>query len=306
VEVGGSSPLTSTTQGAVLLAISLMQSSDSMSGPEAVVPETERRERRRALGIAIVVLLVAGGAGAAAGFAGGRSRPPGPSARSATSPEIQAFISRAQRGMSGLFVAKYAVTEFRGARVTIIAAQESTSEFSFESIPSSIRPNSIETEAFEDPRGPRVVKGHYLYGCERATRTSAWSCSDEAGIGMGGEFVLLEDYPPRSLVLALQNAVFSYMPPTPPGGPKQVKPERAYLASHEFDGHRESCLDFGSTIRPVATVCLNAIDVITSYYIPLSASISTSIVSARLVSYVRTVPNRLLELPVDPATGFGP
>jgi hypothetical protein len=277
---------------------------------EALFPEAKRRERhRRLLWLGAVIIVAGAAAGIYETVGAGRSSTSGGRGHLATPAQLHSFISRADRGVTGAFAATYQVTALvsNGHMISarIFAAQRPPDVFSYQVTPELLWPaiGGSRTETFWAWSGSgkhalaNAAPG--IYVCNRAAKRAAWSCGNDSNDLMGGQSMILDNYPPYGFNQSLQDATYNYtsLPPATP----LVPHERAYLTTMSWRGQNLSCLDFGSVSRPVAYACLNSHDLIALYSLPLRAGVGDlQYNSAMLISYSRTIPRSLLTLPATP------
>jgi hypothetical protein len=261
-----------------------------------------RRRRQGMIGGIVVALVVASGALWAASSLGGTSHqkvvtspgrshpPPTAPSRIATSRQVAAFVTRANKGVAGAFSETYSVSARRGGgSVQITAAQRARNDWVYRETP-SLQNDSASGAAvyatyavYERPDG--------LYSCSLPHGTGArWSCvGPYKGIGMSETAGLTGPYPPQDLLSGLQNNVEVY---SGHAGPKST-PEPAHLLHKKVEGRAVTCLAFGTLPHPLGEVCIDASGVIVSYRFPESAS-------ATLVSFAPNPPSRLFAFPASP------
>jgi hypothetical protein len=286
---------------------------------EALIEEARRlhRRRRRRFGVAVLLLAAIGaGAAAFAGFSanGGAQHPA--SARFASPAQIRAFLAAAERPVSGRFSVAYSVTVGHGDgsdhHADVAAAQSSPGLFYYRQAPSLSSLGGPRSESYEvfsalpgipgpglAAPGPHSLAstGPGLFSCARTSSSSPWSCTGPyQGIGMGTTGELTGPYPPRALLLGLQNAAEIYTgEPAPPA----IHLEPAFLFTRRLAGRALSCLGFGSPSQPLGTVCLEPNGIIGSYDLSTAVS-SIGYQTATLRAYAPTVGNGTFTLPAPP------
>ncbi len=267
---------------------------------EVLIRAARRRQRRRWMLCAIAFVLAIG---LTVGLLDGMGGSPPARARhgpAAASPgEVAAFVSRAEKGFTRQFRVRYAVQYGSGRHAfsgSVVAAQVSTSRFAYTATPAvtDIHAADSGSSVLVSPTGEMGRK----VLCERQSATSPWRCSIFSSAGMGTDAELLGPYPPMALVLGLQNAVVEY---SGANTGQRVAPQPAHFVLREMDARTLSCLDFGDPVSPVASVCLDAANVIASYDIPTAVS-SIAYTTVELRSWSRHVPDSALTLPASPAT----
>ena len=275
--------------------------SDEADQPAEVLIRAARRRQRRRWAFCALVLIAA--VGLVAGLLDARSGSPptrdhhGPAA--ASPGEVAAFVSRAEKGFAGQLMLRYAVEYGTGRQAVsgfVVAAQVSKSRWAYLSTPSAqdIHAARSTSAVFESPDGEQANR----YSCGRQSASSPWRCSSFSTAGMGSNAALLGPYPPSALILGLQDALVEYSGKLTG---VHVTPQPARLVAREGDAQKLSCLSFGNPARPVALVCLNSADVITSYDIPSVVS-NIAYSKAELRSRSRHVPESMLTLPARPTT----
>jgi hypothetical protein len=249
----------------------------------------------------VIVVLVGAGGGIYATVGAGSASTRKSQARPATSVELRSFVSRTEQGLKGSFVATYeaATVPLKNgySRGRVVAAQLSPSVFSYRISPGlsgfGATDRSVEVLADLNP-APNTLHlanaGHGIYLCVQLMRNGPWKCSNQSDVLMGGESVLLGNYPPQAFALDAQNAVCVYTSASPCF---KVHPANAYFVTRVQQGQRLSCLDFGSVAKPVGYVCLDSHNLIAKFSLS-SHVVAESWVSATLVSYSRSVPKGLL------------
>lgn len=267
---------------------------------EVLIREARRRQRRRwafcALALIATIGLVAGLLDALGGSPPTRNH----HGQAAASPgEVAAFVSRVEKGFTGQFFSRYAIQYGTGRHAvsgSVVAAQVSETKWAYISTPSAqdIRSAKSTSAVFENP----VREPTGRYSCGRQSASSPWTCANFSTALMGTNAALLGPYPPSALTLGLQNAVVAYSGKVSGG---HVRPQRAHLVVRDVDAHKLSCLSFGKLAHPVALVCLDAANVITSYDISPDVS-NVAYAKAELRSRSSHVPNSVLALPARTAT----
>jgi hypothetical protein len=267
---------------------------------EVLIREARHRQRRRwafcALALIAAVSLVAGLLGALGGSPPTRAHH-GPAA--ASPGEVAAFLSRAEKGFTGRFALGYTVqygTGRHGLSGSVDVAQISEAQWAYFSTPSAqdIHATKSSSAVFEGPTSDQAGR----YSCERYGASSPWRCSSFSTAGMGTNAALLGPYPPTALIHGLQSAIVEY---SRKSTGMHVTPQPVYLVVREVDARKSSCLAFGNPARPVALVCLDADNVITSYDIP-SAVTGGGYPKAQLRFWSRHVASSALALPARPTT----
>ena len=273
---------------------------------QAAMDEARRMRRRRLRrgSLAGAALLVVAAAVVATWRldAGGR-KPTAP--KPASLAELHAFVSAAQAGTTGDFVAMYSVTTVNGTglhRSSIYTAQSGQS-WVYRSPDIWASGKRSLSAVYQDPLSvagasvqPNLPPGFYI--CPRSA--SGGGCGSEGQIGMGTINLLLGAYPPKQLFFELSNAVATYAVAAGSG----FSQAPAYLVTERVGGRNERCVVFRDGGRTLATFCLGPHDLV-SYMEAPSAATNGTFIAARLVSYSSTVPRSALELPAAP-TPFGP
>lgn len=255
-----------------------------------------RRRMFSVLAVVVAVGLVAGLLDAVGGSPPSRAHH-GPAA--ASPGEVAAFVSRAEKGFSGRFALRYAVSYAgspQAVQGTVASVQQSRTRWAYTSTPSAqdIHARGSASAVFVDPRGEPAGR----YSCDRARASASWRCAAFTTAGMGTDAALLGPYPPTALILGLRNAIVEYSGKIT-GHP--IAPQPAHLVARGAGTTRVSCLAFGMSTRPVALVCLDSANLITSYDIPGEVS-SIAYTRALLRSRSLHVPHSALVLPTRPAT----
>lgn len=251
--------------------------------------------RSGAIGSTVVLALGVGGCG------GASAQQP-----TAASPaQIRGFLADAEHGLGGTYSLSYDVTvgygRVRVRRIVVSVAQRSARLFTYRTSPSLALtgPDGPAASAgyavYVQPRAGRPGAG--IYSCSRRTSASRWRCNGPYGeIGMGGMQQLLGAYPPRALVLGLENAAVAYTGvPSPPA----IRRERAFRTTRRVSGYELRCLNFGSTAHPLGTVCLRGDGVIAAYALPQAVTFAPY-VTAQLVAYSPRLPAGAFDLPARP------
>jgi len=220
--------------------------------------------------------------------------------------QIRAFLADAERGLGGTFSLTYDVTVGYGRgvarRIVVTATQRSAALFTYRTTPSIALTGPDGAQAsysYEVYAKPTVngKPGDGIVSCRRRTPRSHWACQGPyTGIGMGGTQQLLGPYPPRALVLGLENAAVTYTGvPAPPA----IRRERAFRTTQRVPGAELQCLDFGSTTHPIGSVCLRRDGVIAIFALPQSVTFAPYL-TAKLVAHSSRIPAGAFDLPARP------
>jgi hypothetical protein len=247
-----------------------------------------------------VVLLAAAGAVGALLGAGGGGTNRGPLPVRASRGAVRAFLARASLGIKGTYSLSYEVTvryPWGIRRVQVAAAQRSPRVFMYRETPSiELIPASHIYDVFVLPARTRQP-GAKLYSCRQALPRSRWSCNGPfTGIGMGGTGALIGPYPPRALVIGLENAadIFTGVP-----APPATQPEPAFLFTRRLSGRDVRCLGFGRMGHLLGSVCLDRSGIVAYYDLPQRMTYS-AYSTAVLRSYSRHASPRVFTLPATP------
>lgn len=227
---------------------------------EVLFPEAKRRERYRRL-IMLAVIVAVGGVVLGLVATSGGDGPP--VIRTASPGYLRTFLDRAKHALDSSFTATYTLSNlpsehFPGVERVHVAQLSSTQFMYGESEPPG---DPISRMAFFSNPPQNTTSRSKSYSCTVPQHGSRWTCAlHESGWYLGNGYLPSSTVRGLSLLMAMHAR--PSLAPQDADQPKQIP---ALETTRIADGHKLSCVEFGSSRNPLATVCLTATGLV-GYY----------------------------------------